>query len=292
MSTKSSKAYLQNLVIKGKLDKAIPLLIDCTNCTPNNRHYSHTALLLSSQYHNIRRQFNHNMVDNKEYQLVINRISSAILDTIDDLEDCPNGSLQFEEEADEPETVTDKIKVFISFSHQDRPVVLKVKQRLEEAGLETMIDMENLYVGNSILNYIKEGIRDTDYTVSIVSNHSLLSSWVASETALTMMHEEVREKNKFFACYIDDDFFKPSYVIRMVRKIDQDIKEREEVRNEMQAEKIDASHLSLEITRLHELRNNASKILNRLINSLSLDIREPLFEENMQKLIRAIQAER
>jgi hypothetical protein len=180
-------------------------------------------------------------------------------------------------------------KVFISYNHEDSLVAEKLKFALENKGIDVTIDNVSMRAGASIQEFIESSIRDADVTLSIVSNRSLLSAWVALESVTAFYNERLRSDKKFIACYIDDDFFKADYRLKATKHIDAKIKEIEDLTSEHNAEKIDTNDLDDQKARLYKLRNNLGDILQKLKDSLTLDIRESEFDRSLARIVRSIE---
>ncbi len=178
--------------------------------------------------------------------------------------------------------------VFISYNHGDREVADRLKVALETAGIRVRIDSAVMEAGGSIQEFIETSIRETNVTVAIVSNRSLLSAWVALESIGTFYAEKSTGARKFIACYLDDDFFKPDFRLQATRQINTKIAEIDALIPEYNEEKIDTNDLNDQKSRLYKLRNNLGDILQRLRASLCLDIRELQFDESMARLVREI----
>ena len=179
-------------------------------------------------------------------------------------------------------------KVFISYNHNDSKVALRIKAALEKASIEVIIDKEDMMAGTEIKNFIEKSIRDSTVTVSLVSNKSLKSAWVAFETIDTFFLEKYQNK-RFIACYLDDDFFQTDYTLKTVTEIEAQITSNQKLIPEYQKKMIDTRDLNNQNSRLLALRNNLDGIVGRLRDSLCLDVRGELFNESMQKLIQAIE---
>jgi hypothetical protein len=181
----------------------------------------------------------------------------------------------------------DKPCVFISYNHQDKPIVERLRSKLNLFDIKVIIDSEMMKPGENISDFIEQSILNADVTLSIVSNNSLLSSWVGLETINTFYHEKSGNK-KFIACYTDEDFFDNQFRVTATRKIDEKINELDRLILEYMSLKLDPTDLNDEKTRLFQLRNNLGDILKRLRNSLCIDINESKFEMNVERLISAI----
>jgi len=180
-------------------------------------------------------------------------------------------------------------KVFISYNHEDREVADKLKAALEKRGILVIIDRMDMRAGASIQEFIESSIRDADVTLSIVSNRSLLSAWVALESGAAFYGEKLRSDKKNIACYIDDDFFNSDFRLKATKQIDAKIEEIDTQIPEYVALKIDTIDLNSEKSRLHKLRSNLGDILLKLKESLTLDIRESEFDRSLARIIKSIE---
>lgn len=181
----------------------------------------------------------------------------------------------------------DKVNVFISYNHKDKQIADELKSKLNLADIKVILDSEMMKPGENISNFIEQSILKSEITLSIVSNNSLLSSWVGFETINTFYHEKFGNK-KFIACYTDEDFFDNKFRVTATRKIDEKINELDSLILEYMSLKLDPTDLNDEKTRLFQLRNNLGDILQRLRNSLCIDIKESAFESNVERIILAI----
>jgi formylglycine-generating enzyme required for sulfatase activity len=184
-----------------------------------------------------------------------------------------------------------KKSVFISYSTKDRETAAKVKKVLEAYGILVTIDSESLDPGKDIRAFIDQAIRETDVTLSIVSKNSLLSDWVALETVVSLMAEKFLDQKQFIPCFIDEEFLKKDCLTEAIRLIDQEIDDFDQQIIKALEMRTDLTDLNNIRARKLDLRNNLSKILNHFREILTLDIREPLFDENIWKIIRAIDPE-
>jgi formylglycine-generating enzyme required for sulfatase activity len=178
--------------------------------------------------------------------------------------------------------------VFISYSSKDKETAAKVKTVLEANGIDVTIDSESLVPGRDIRAFIDKSIRETDVTLSIVSKNSLLSDWVALETVDSLMAERLLDKKQFIPCFIDEEFLKNECLTEATRLIDEMIANIDQEITTALSLRTDLTDLQSIRTRKLDLRHNLSKILNHLREKLTLDIREPLFDQNMRKIINAI----
>ena len=180
-------------------------------------------------------------------------------------------------------------KVFISYNHENNIVAEKLKAALEAKGVVVRIDNIDMSAGADIQEFIESSIRDADVTLSIVSNRSLLSAWVALESIAAFYSEKLGDGKKFIACYLDDDFFKSDYRLNATEQIDAQIDEIQKLILKYDEKKLDTSDLNSQKSRLYTLRNNLGDILLRLRDSLTLDLRESKFDESLTRIVKSIE---
>ncbi len=77
---------------------------------------------------------------------------------------------------------------FISYSHQDEAFVLALVQMLDEHGVGVWIDRVDLQIGDSLIRRIGDAIRDEDFVIAVISEHSVKSPWCEKELSLAVTH--------------------------------------------------------------------------------------------------------
>ena len=182
-------------------------------------------------------------------------------------------------------------KVFISYNHNDSVTALKIKDVIEKAEIPVIIDVVDMKAGTDIKEFIQNSLIEATAIVSLVSNKSLKSAWVAKESIDTLFLETYMENKKFIACYLDDDFFQNDYTLKTVDIIDLQIKEVQDFIEQSHDKGIDTRDLNNQKSRLIELRNGLDGIIGRLRDSLCLDVRKNSFDQSMKKLIETIEGD-
>jgi hypothetical protein len=103
------------------------------------------------------------------------------------------------------------MRIFVSYSHQDKPVVELIGHRLQVAGHEIWIDQEKLTPGDNISKKIQEGIASADAFIVVVSANSLSSKWVQQEFTSLALSELSKREKKIIPILLDDSTV-PSYL--------------------------------------------------------------------------------
>ena len=73
------------------------------------------------------------------------------------------------------------IKVFISHSSKDKKFVRTLKDDLNENGIETWVDEDQLDIGDSLLEKLENSLEDSTHFIIILSSSSVGSDWVKFE---------------------------------------------------------------------------------------------------------------
>lgn len=103
------------------------------------------------------------------------------------------------------------MRVFISYSHQDKAIVNLIVERLKLDGHEVWIDHLNLKPGDNISRKIQEGIATADAFLVVVSRNSLSSNWVQKEFSFLALSELSERGPKIIPVSIDTSTV-PSYL--------------------------------------------------------------------------------
>ena len=180
----------------------------------------------------------------------------------------------------------EKVSVFISYNHSDGDTAGAIKQKLEAEKIQVILDSDTMLAGTDINDFIISSIKNTNATVSIVSNNSLTSGWVSIETVNTLNFKKFYGDKKFIPCYTDKIFLENEfYVDDTQMAIDKKI---EELKKRIQQRQGDSSDLDDKKKRLIELRQSLPGTVNYLNNNFCLDFTPAKFEANFPALIKAI----
>ena len=183
--------------------------------------------------------------------------------------------------------IMNKLKVFISYNHNDKDFARKIKSKLEEADLEVIIDEEAMKSGQQIEDFIKRSIAESGITLSIVSENSLQSAWVAKETIYSKVENELSGRN-FMPCKIDDSIFDLKFPDRAMDKIDEKLNEIDTTLKGRIDCKRGIEDLTDERTRYTRLRNELPSIIGYFKGANCTDLQEISFEKGMRKVISDI----
>ncbi|WP_447768059.1 TIR domain-containing protein [Pseudomonas kilonensis] len=103
------------------------------------------------------------------------------------------------------------MRIFVSYSHQDKPMVDAIVNRLKFAGHEIWIDHLKLKPGDNISRKIEEGIETSDAVLVVVSANSLSSKWVQQEFSSLALSEISKRASRVIPVLIDSSSV-PSYL--------------------------------------------------------------------------------
>jgi hypothetical protein len=276
---------IRQLVAADKVEKAIEELL--TIVSGKNGDLTNDLIKYQAELAKNKKDSRRGLITGEEENKTRNRVRYAVLEMLGEIE-TDGGSQPAADSAAGNSASVGAPTVFISYNHGDSEVADKLKTALEQAGIVVRIDKAVMDAGANIQEFIESSIRDTGITLSLVSNRSLLSAWVALESIDTFYQEKFTGKKKFIACFVDDDFFRPDFRLNATKQIDEKIGEIDKLIPEYMAQKIDTNDLNSQKTRLFKLRNNLGDILLRLRESLCVDVREDNLDQNVAKIVTAI----
>lgn len=179
--------------------------------------------------------------------------------------------------------------VFISYSTEDEDEALKLKYGLEEKGIRTIMDSEHLGHEFEIKEYLEKFIKQTDYTLCLISEKSLLSGWVGFEIITVMnIGREIR-KQKFIGCAIDDSWKYPLF--EWVPKIDKEINRlQDKLNKELQLYPNSEELLGKDLSRMRQFRKNADKIFYQLRQFRTEDFSKENWDNGVKKILKTIKS--
>lgn len=85
-------------------------------------------------------------------------------------------------------------KVFISYSYQDKEFVHKLVKDLAAEGINPWFDDLEIRPGDSLIEKISDGIRQSDYILVVLSENSLQSKWVQEEIKMAFQKNSAGAK--------------------------------------------------------------------------------------------------
>ncbi|MCZ6703311.1 MAG: TIR domain-containing protein [Ignavibacteria bacterium] len=272
------------LISKGKIKNAISELSKILKSEEKD-DLENDLTSLSARFNKNEKQKRIGVISETDYNLEWRRILDALTSLVQEHQE---NTGQLDSKNIVKPTKDSSRTVFISYNHKDQESVFKLKDALKSNGIIVIIDADSMRAGDAIKEFIEESIAISNITLSVISNASLLSGWVGMETINTFFAVKIKKDRKFIACFLDDDFFNKEFTLKAVDKIDQDISKIEHLMLEYSEKKLDTGDLNTEKTRLYDLRNNLDKIIGKLRDSLCIDIRGEQFEQNLPKILEAI----
>jgi hypothetical protein len=95
-------------------------------------------------------------------------------------------------------------KVFVSHSSKDKPFVRRLVDELKRRDLAVWFDERELGVGDSIVDGIQTGLKESDYLMIVLSRNSVASKWVRNELNYALMEEKSRQGIAILPVLIED----------------------------------------------------------------------------------------
>jgi hypothetical protein len=179
--------------------------------------------------------------------------------------------------------------VFISYNHKDIPFVKKFKKELEGQNINVRIDIDKMKFRDNIQSFIEESVRESYFTIFVVSKNSLRSAWVIIEILETLNFEKVQQKRKLLPIFIDEALFSDTFYAESLEEINNKIDKVWENTKKVRELGGGTENLDSKRTRLINLKNNLARIIKTLQETLVGDFsNENKLSKNLPKLINLI----
>ena len=272
------KAQIQELISLGKTEEALELLGQLTT----------DAVLLQSRYNGAKRQYSMGLIDFSEWSRTQAQINYAALEMMNSARPAKidNGAVSVSPVVQD-KTSKAGVKVFISYSHKDKEVVDKIVAHLKANDIEVIIDRELLKAGKAIQPFIEQSIKNSQFVLSVVSANSLKSGWVSKESLATHYAEWLDEKY-FLPARLDDSFFNPLFQVEAAESIHSEVKNLKDAIKRLDKVGGDPRDLHSDIAQLTDLKNNLPKVIRKLKDTISVDLKEENFEAGLAQIVQTI----
>lgn len=113
-----------------------------------------------------------------------------------------------------PDFLTKKYKMFLCHSSDDKVFVDKLANGIQGSAIYLWYDKWNIKVGDSIVDEIDKGIKESEYLGIVISSKSLESGWVKKELNVAIMAELEKKKVVVLPILIEDVWDKvPNFLI-------------------------------------------------------------------------------
>jgi len=267
-----TKAQIQDLISLGKTEEALELLEQLTT----------DAILLQSRYNGAKRQYSMGMIDFSEWSRTQAQINYAALEMMNSAK----GDGKKGRDDSKDIQVTPISKVFISYNQLDSFAMRSVKSYLENNGIQVRVDLQDLGVGDNIKDFIDKALKESQFILSIISEHSLRSGWVNQELNTTLLLRNFGKK--WLPVLLDKKCFEASFFNAVMDEFDDKIKGLEEEMQKALAKGRGVLAFTDDLKRERDLRNDFDETIQALKGNLGQDISGQLFEFGMDKVIKAI----
>jgi uncharacterized protein (UPF0147 family) len=189
-----------------------------------------------------------------------------------------------------PQNTENQMKdVFISYSTKDQAAKDELCQLFDNEGITHWLDETSLNLGGNIVDGINEGLRKTRFTVLLVSENSLLSTWVSHESLFRLKQEVFTQQVSFIPVIIDKIVFDDNFPFEMYDKFAAEIKRQRELRQKAEERQMKTEMYSTRIERLEEILPDVTKIIAKITEGLSANFTEPARKTaDLAKLVQTI----
>jgi hypothetical protein len=277
------KEQIQQLISTGQTEEALQLLV---KSAPD-------AILLQARYNQGKKQYNMGLIEFGEWSRIQAQINYAALELAGSAKTTTISSTPVQNGQSSAvsngsaNTETGK-KVFVSYSQKDWDTVEKIKNYLESRGVDVRIDKEDLNASEKIRDFILRNFKDNDFILFVASNNSLRSGWVGFEQTLATF-ADLLDKLKVLNVRLDDDCFRDDLPLLVAREVREEIAKLDELIEQYKTEGIPFTNVTTKRQRLEKFRLGIADLIDRLQNSLTLDVGPVNFNDSMARVLSAIE---
>ncbi len=104
-----------------------------------------------------------------------------------------------------------KNKIFLSHNSEDKHIVKKLANELQNQGADIWIDELEILPGEKLIERIGNGINDSALLIAFISSRSIISNWVKKELSLALT-KEINIGKLFVIPVLIDDAEIPFYI--------------------------------------------------------------------------------
>jgi hypothetical protein len=180
------------------------------------------------------------------------------------------------------------IIVFISYNHADKDTAALLKEKLEKEKITVILDSASMQAGTSINDFISKSVLKAHVILSVVSENSLTSGWVAVETVNAIFIKDFFPDKKFVPCFLDTGFMTDGFIDKANIKIDARLSAIKDLAKSRSGKEMRSPDIDEEWKRLESLRLKLPDIITRLKNDLSINIGAENLDINFPKIIDVI----
>lgn len=178
--------------------------------------------------------------------------------------------------------------IFISYSTKNLNEAEKLRDDLKRNGFEVFIDKIDFKPGELIKNHIENFVRNSDVTISIISQESLYSTWVITEILRSFDKEKNSNQISFLACYLDKSFLSRDFADNLFDYVDSEIKDLTKRISNRLINMGNINEYAEDLDRYFEMKFHLDKIFKRLRTSVCIDISEDTYDQSLIKIIETL----
>jgi hypothetical protein len=187
------------------------------------------------------------------------------------------------------QVVTEKLDVFISYSTKNQIEKNELKAIFDKENITYFLDEFSLEIGKNIPESLNKGLRDSRFTVLLVSEQSLKSIWVCLECDQRLKQEEFEAVTTLLPVLIDDKVFNDRFYVDLAKHFMGRKKELADLRQEIQDMNLPTKIYNDEIEMIEKVLPRLSDILQKIKLDLSANFADENRKANdLQKLIQTI----
>jgi hypothetical protein len=268
---------VQQLIAAGRLEDALEVLV---------KNNVDGAIQLKGQFATAKREQIRGTMTFSDWGIIQNRITYSALELVKSATNAIDltAATSNASASNAPAANGTPKTVFISYNHGDKDTARRIHDYLKARNYRVILDVEQMEAGGSIVDFIKQSIKNSQYVVSIVSERSLQSGWVGKESVAASFASWLTDQSSVVVS-LDNKFTDTGFYITALRSIKEKLTQKEAEIAEIRELDGDPTPVETEKKRLFDLQKNLGDILDRLRETLVVDVSGDQFEAGMAKVV-------
>lgn len=178
--------------------------------------------------------------------------------------------------------------VFLSYSRKNITICETLNDNLKRQGINVFVDTQDITYGENIRAEIVKLLQQAHFFIVIVSEHSLLSSWVIWEIQQYFQMNNIREDSKIIPVFIDNKYLDDDYIKQIIEKVDNEYQQVVRQIYDLSKKSIPTDSFESKKQNLLNFKNAISKIIEFIRSTNAIDLSPINFEPGFLNLYQLI----
>jgi len=180
-----------------------------------------------------------------------------------------NKEAQNTSETNQEDNQNQIIDVYINYSTKDQEAKDYFIELFDKQGITYFLDEYDLMIGEDIEESLFKALKKSRFTIWLISENSLLSSWVMNDINLILTHKEL-SINTLLPILLDSKIFEDNLIFDIHYKFGEELEKYKQDLNHARELNMDTLKFKIEIDRLERIMPNIPNIFRLATHRLGV----------------------